>query len=67
MRVRRTASDSAAYLAGLAVGYYSDTDEIRSNWACDRKFEPSMKEEIRERLYAGWQKAVKRAMRWESE
>ena len=62
-----TTALGAAYLAGLAVGYYSDTDEIRSNWACDRKFEPSMKEEIRERLYAGWQKAVKRAMRWESE
>ena len=62
-----TTALGAAYLAGLAVGYYSDTDEIRSNWACDRKFEPSMKEAIRERLYAGWQKAVKRAMRWESE
>ena len=62
-----TTALGAAYLAGLAVGFYKDTEEIRSNWACGREFVPEMSAEKRQELYAGWKKAVKRAMRWESE
>ena len=62
-----TTALGAAYLAGLAVGFYKDTEEIRSNWACGREFVPEMSGEKRQELYAGWKKAVKRAMRWESE
>ena len=62
-----TTALGAAYLAGLAVGFYKDTEEIKSNWACGREFVPEMSAEKRQELYAGWKKAVKRAMRWESE
>ena len=62
-----TTALGAAYLAGLAVGYYADTDEIKSNWACGREFLPEMSAEKSAALYAGWKKAVKRAMHWESE
>ncbi len=61
-----TTALGAAYLAGLAVGFYKDTEEIRSNWACGREFVPEMSAEKRQELYAGWKKAVKRAMHWES-
>ena len=48
----------AAYLAGLAVGYYTSTDDIIANKDVDRNFKPSMSEEVRETKLKGWHKAV---------
>ena len=65
-KVQETTALGAAYLAGLAVGYWKNTDDIRANWRVDRRFEPAMTRE-RERaaeLTAGWDKAVKRAKGW---
>ena len=62
--VKETTALGAAYLAGLAVDYWSDLDEIKSLWKAERVFEPTMDEETRERLYRGWKEAVKRAMGW---
>ena len=59
-----TTALGAAYLAGLAVGYWKDIDDIKSNWAIDRVFEPQMKEELREEKLKGWKKAVKCALLW---
>ena len=55
----------AAYLAGLAVGYWKDKDEIRHNWSLSRTFIPDMDSEKRKRLLRGWHKAVKCAFDWE--
>jgi glycerol kinase len=66
-KVFETTSLGAAYLAGLAVGFWRDLDEIRRNWALDKIFRPSMDPERRERLYAGWRAAVKRALGWAKE
>lgn len=59
-KVAETTALGAAYLAGLAVGYYQDVDEIQSNWQRDKEFTPRFREEERERLYAGWKDCVKR-------
>ncbi|RKF13272.1 glycerol kinase [Alginatibacterium sediminis] len=56
----------AAYLAGLAVGFWKNTDELASKASIDRVFEPNMENQQREHLYKGWQKAVKRSRDWES-
>ncbi|MDR0854554.1 MAG: glycerol kinase GlpK [Clostridiales Family XIII bacterium] len=53
-----TTALGAAYLAGLAVGYWESTDEITSNWQLDRTFEPVMEEKVRDELLAGWNTAV---------
>jgi glycerol kinase len=63
-RVTETTALGAAYLAGLAVGYWSSRDEIAGLWAVDRRFEGRMPSEQRERLYRGWQRAVERARDW---
>ena len=60
-----TTALGAAYLAGLAVGYWSDIDDIRSNGAIDAVFNPKMEQEDRGRLIAGWKKAVERSKAWE--
>lgn len=60
--VRETTALGAAFLAGLAVGYWSDRDEICRIWSLDRRFEPTMGTEARESLYGGWKKAVHAAM-----
>lgn len=49
----------AAYLAGLAVGYWKNLEEIRQNWAIDRTFAPEMNSKTREEMLEGWKKAVK--------
>ena len=54
----------AIYLAGLAVGYYADKDDIRKNVGVDRVFVPKMENEKREELVSGWQEAVKRCFGW---
>ncbi|MCA1296089.1 glycerol kinase GlpK [Paenibacillus sp. alder61] len=60
--VRETTALGAAFLAGLAVGYWDDRDEICGIWKLDRRFEPAMAAEVRESLYGGWKKAVHAAM-----
>jgi glycerol kinase len=59
--VAETTALGAAYLAGLAVGYWRDTGDITGNWALDREFTPAMAPAERDRLYRGWQKAVSRS------
>jgi glycerol kinase len=54
----------AAYAAGLAVGFFQSTDELAANWAIDRRWEPKMDEESRERLYRDWKRAVTRSFDW---
>ncbi|RED55967.1 glycerol kinase GlpK [Cohnella lupini] len=60
--VNETTALGAAYLAGLAVGYWADKQEIADGWELERTFRPMMPEEERDRKYAGWKKAVKAAM-----
>ncbi|MDO4500945.1 MAG: glycerol kinase GlpK [Erysipelotrichaceae bacterium] len=57
-----TTALGAAYLAGLAVGYYKDFDEIKENWAIDKVFESDMSEDIRNKKIRGWKKAVEVAL-----
>ena len=64
-QVAETTALGAAYLAGLAVGFWKDTGDVTSNWALDRRFEPKMEKEKREKLFKGWKKAVQRALDWE--
>lgn len=60
--VNETTALGAAYLAGLATGFWSNQEEISNQWAIDSGFQPNLAEETREELYKGWQKAVKAAM-----
>ena len=62
--VAETTALGAAYAAGLAVGFWKDTDELRQNWGVDNTWEPRMDAATRERLYAGWLKAVERTFGW---
>jgi len=62
--VAETTALGAAYAAGLAVGFWSSTDEIRANWAADREWQPSLDADTREALYADWKKAVTRTFDW---
>ncbi|MGP1455359.1 MAG: glycerol kinase GlpK [Treponema sp.] len=64
-QVLETTALGAAYLAGLAVEFWKDQNEIKANWAVDREFSVQMEESLRTVRYQGWQKAVKRAMDWE--
>lgn len=62
-----TTSLGAAYLAGLAVGYWNSTDDILENWQIDRTFEPDMEDEKRKELLGGWKKAVNCTLGWAKE
>ncbi len=62
--VRETTALGAAYLAGLAVGYWKDLGDVARNWALDREFKPQMAEAEREQRYAMWKKGVQRALAW---
>ncbi len=62
-----TTALGAAYLAGLAVGFWKDQSMIAERRKVNRRFEPGMDEDKKEKLYAGWKKAVKRSMHWEEE
>ena len=62
--IRETTALGAAYLAGLSTGVWSGLDEIRHLWMCDTTFVPDMDAERRERLLAGWHKAVGRSQDW---
>jgi len=63
-KVRETTALGAAYLAGLAVGYWKGDTDIVANWQVDRRFEPTMPRERVAQLRAGWDKAVARAKAW---
>jgi glycerol kinase len=62
--VSETTALGAAYAAGLAVGFWSGEEEIRANWAADRRWDPAMDPQRREYLYAQWRKAVSRTLNW---
>jgi glycerol kinase len=63
-KVSETTALGAAYLAGLAVGYWKDVNELQSQWALDRRFTPDMEpREVKDNL-AGWQRAVRAAKAW---
>ena len=62
--VSETTALGAAYAAGLAVGFWSDPDELRDNWQEDRRWTPAWDDEQRAAGYAGWQKAVQRTLDW---
>ena len=62
-----TTAMGAAYLAGLAVGYWKDQAEIRSNWAIDKSFGPKIGAEERDRLMRGWRRAVRCSFGWAKE
>ena len=59
-----TTSLGAAYLAGLASGYWKNQDDVLENWQIDRTFVPAMEDRQRQELLSGWKKAVERAMGW---
>ena len=63
-KVSETTALGAAYAAGLAVGYWPSTDDIRANWGEDRRWRPQMDVTERERLYRQWKKAVERTLDW---
>ncbi|MVF24444.1 glycerol kinase [Methylocaldum sp. BRCS4] len=62
--VTETTALGAAYAAGLAVGFWTDIKELRDLWRKDKEWQPRMTAETRERLYAGWSKAVERTFGW---
>jgi len=62
--VAETTALGAAYLAGLAVGFWSDLDDVATNWALDREFTSEMPAHDRESRCAGWKKAVSRSLGW---
>jgi glycerol kinase len=63
-KVSETTALGAAYAAGLAVGFWKDDDELRRNWGRDKEWTPHMDSARREKLYAGWKKAVTRTFDW---
>ncbi|GKX28066.1 glycerol kinase [Vallitalea longa] len=64
--ITETTALGAAFLAGLAVGFWDSKEEIAKMWAMDRHFEPVMENEYKEKKYSGWKKAVKRSYMWEN-
>ena len=65
-KVAETTALGAAYLAGLAVGYWRSQADIAQQWQADKRFKPAMKPAARARIAAGWEKALGRAKRWET-
>lgn len=63
-KVIETTALGAAYLAGLAVGFWQSKEELAKRWQLDTRFENNMEEERRDHLYKGWKKAVTRSMDW---
>ena len=66
-RVSETTALGAAYLAGLATGFWKDRDELTSRWQLARRYEPRLGEAERRRLTTRWARAVERARGWEQE
>ncbi|MCC5911369.1 MAG: glycerol kinase GlpK [Clostridiaceae bacterium] len=65
--VTETTALGAAYLAGLAVGFWQDRQEIAKKWKVEKQFGPVMEEAKKEKLYSGWKRAVERSLKWELE
>jgi len=65
--VQETTALGAAFLSGLAVGYWKSTEEVTNNWKLDKRFEPKLVEKTREALYKGWQTAVKATQSYKPE
>jgi glycerol kinase len=63
--INETTALGVACLAGLAVGFWKNPDEVKEHWACDKRYLPAMDEARRAKLYAGWEKAVRRSLNWE--
>ena len=63
-KVAETTALGAAYAAGIAVGFWSGTQDVIDNWAEDKRWEPTMEEAERERLFRNWNKAVQRTLNW---
>ena len=63
-KVAETTALGAAYAAGLAVGFWKDYDELRTNWAKEKEWQPAMDLDVRKKLYSGWKKAVTRTFDW---
>ena len=64
-QVLETTALGAAYLAGLAVGFWKDIDELKAKWSCERVFESEMEKERADKFIRGWNKALGRAKNWE--
>jgi glycerol kinase len=64
-QIKETTALGAAYLAGLAVGFWESRAEIDARWKLDRRYEPQMSAEERERLHKRWLSAVERAKNWD--
>ena len=62
--VAETTALGAGYAAGLAVGFFKDEAEVAALWQEDRRWEPAMDDGVRDRLTAGWAKAVERTFDW---
>jgi glycerol kinase len=62
--VTETTVLGAAYLAGLAVGYWNSVEEIAKNWRIEKRFDPSISDDQREAMYEGWNRAISRAAGW---
>ena len=62
--VAETTALGAAYAAGLAVGFWKTFDELRENWGKDKQWDPKMPDAKRDKIYAGWKKAVTRTFDW---
>jgi glycerol kinase len=63
-QVAETTALGAAYAAGLAVGFWQNVEDLRSNWAKDKEWDPKMDEAVREKEYKGWKKAVTKTFDW---
>ncbi len=63
-KITETTALGAAYLAGLAIGFWKDTDEIENYWEAEKKFQPAMKNEERQKEIYQWKKAIKAAQLW---
>ena len=65
-KVIETTALGGAYLAGLAIGFWKDKNDILDNWQMEKVFAPSLKDDRIEELYKGWKKAIERSLKWES-
>ncbi len=65
--VSETTALGAAYAAGLAVSFWKEIEDLRANWAEDKRWEPAMEEGQRDKLFGGWKKAVTRTFDWEEQ
>ena len=65
--ITETTALGAAYLAGLAVGFWKSKEEIADRWTVSEKYTPNLDEEKKDKLYKKWKKAVERAKGWEED